>query len=124
MTRTSPCRAAMTICTSFLSKRSVMGNPAQLKHYANYPVCGFCINAWDIVYQRTRSNTSAARWVDYCKVVGCDPDIWDYLDMETGWPKGWPMKGEPEMPDWDKLPKPPEQDNRVYHKRRDSSPTA
>jgi hypothetical protein len=94
-----------------------MSNPATFEHYAHYPVCGYCINAWDIVYQRMRMSTSPAQWVDYCKVFGCDPDIWDYLDPETGWPRDWPMVGEPEVPKWSNLPIPPDPDNRVYHKR-------
>jgi hypothetical protein len=44
-------------------------------------ICGYCSTAWDLVYKRQRSVTSAEQWVGYCKEGGCDPDIWDYVDL-------------------------------------------
>lgn len=45
-------------------------------------ICGFCQTAWDIVYGRCRSNTSPGTWVGYCARGGCDPDIWDYVEVD------------------------------------------
>lgn len=71
-----------------------MGDPTKLSHYMNYPICGACMSAWDIIYDRLRVGNkyrnymSPAECLDGCKVGGCDPDIWDFIDEETGWPLG------------------------------------
>lgn len=97
-----------------------------INHYDHYPLCGFCMNAWDIVYLRMRTrHTTAVKWVEMCKVGGCDPDIWEYLDEDTCWPIGWPV-GDNGEPIWEKvaklpLPKP---DNRCRHRRNDDSERA
>jgi hypothetical protein len=97
------------------------GDPTNIKHYMNFPVCGFCNTAWDVLYGRIRSATSPAQWVGYCKAGGCDPDIWDFIDEGTGWPNGWKLgfKGMPLFygdPKKNKVKFPPT-DNRVYHRR-------
>ena len=94
-----------------------------IAHYAGYPMCGYCYNAWDAIYGRSRSLLSPARWIDFCPVGGCDPDVWDHLDEDTGWPTGWKVGGNG-MPV--AYTKPgvklviPAYDNRVYHMRSDS----
>lgn len=100
------------------------GDPTKLDHYESYPVCGFCVNAWDIVYQRRRALTSPEQWLGYCKVNGCDPDIWDYINLTTHWPKGWKVFRESGIPNWKKLPAPPPFDDRVYHRRESDGQNA
>lgn len=95
-----------------------MGDVKNFKFYMNYPVCGFCMSAWDIVFQRRRGGLPPQQWVNYCKVGGCDPEIWEYLDDDTGWPKGWKLRSNG-WPDWKKLPKPPKANNDCYHRRDD-----
>lgn len=106
-----------------------MSDPTNLHHYMNFPVCGFCTNAWDIVYGRMRSTTSPARFVEWCRVGGCDPDIWDFIDDGTGWPVGWKLSKHTGLPLCYKDPKKwpleiPEYDNRVYHRRKNDDPGA
>jgi hypothetical protein len=89
-------------------------------------MCGYCMNAWDMIYMRRRSGiTTPAAWIGYCRVGGCDPDVWDFLDDTTGWPKGFVFKpGDGGHVDWEKTIKKykmPEPDNRVYHRRFDDS---
>lgn len=102
-------------------------NPTKFEHYVHYPVCGFCTTAWDVIFQRLRSITSPARWVEYCKWGGCDPDVWDYINEKSGWPYGWKLIAQPTVVHepirvrWDQLPEPPEYDDRVYHKRSPDS---
>lgn len=81
-------------------------------------MCGFCQNVWDLIYQRRRLTTDPERWLAMCPVSGCDPDVWDYLNRTTHWPKGWKVFRATNMPVWSKLPPPPETDDRVYHKRK------
>ena len=88
-----------------------------------YPVCGFCMTAWDMIYQRTRTGTPASQWVNYCKFGGCDPDVWDYISEGSGWPNKWKLKPNG-RPDWSKLPDPPPADDRCFHKRADSGSNA
>ena len=102
-----------------------MGNPAEFEHYKKYPMCGFCTNAWDIIYQRSRHLTSPVVWVgEYCPVGGCDPEVWDYLNSTTMWPKGFKVSKKTGMPNWDKLPNLPDHDDRVFHKRKTDGPNA
>lgn len=102
-------------------------DPTKFDHYVSYPVCGFCMSAWDIIFQRMRALTSPQRFVEWCKVGGCDPDVWDYIDDRSGWPYGWKLIAQPSVPDvpirvkWKLLPEPPEFDDRVYHKRSPDS---
>lgn len=94
-----------------------MGDPTKFEHYARYPMCGFCTNAWDIIYQRMRTHTNPEEWLNYCPVHGCDPDVWDYINLTTHWPKGWKVFRETGMPNWKKMPPKPTPDDRVFHKR-------
>ena len=95
------------------------------KHYQHYPICGFCMAVWDMIYLRTRLAGNPTEHLNLCKWGGCDPDIWDYLDEKTGFPLGWRVKNGVVKWDRDKLRKHmPPYDNRVYHKRRDNSGTA
>lgn len=102
-------------------------DPTKFEHYVHYPVCGFCMTAWDLIFQRLRSITSPQRFVEWCKVGGCDPDVWDYIDERSGWPYGWKLIAQPTVATqpirvkWNKLPEPPEYDDRVYHKRSPDS---
>lgn len=71
-----------------------MSDPTQIDHYMAYPLCSFCTTAWDVIYDRLRAGNkygqyaSPAEILNDCKVGGCDPDIWNYIDDETGWPIG------------------------------------
>lgn len=98
-----------------------MADATMLKHYVNYPVCGFCMNAWDILYGRQRTTISCEKWLSFCHWGGCDPDIWDYLDERTGWPLGTKIDPKTMWPRYftnHNLAIPiPEYDNRVYHMR-------
>jgi hypothetical protein len=98
-----------------------MSNPTEIKHYTNYPVCGFCNTAWDVIYGRIRSATPPATWVGYCKFGGCDPDVWDFIDEDTGWPTNWKLnkRGFPLCYTSGKhgTISVPKFDNRVYHRR-------
>lgn len=95
-----------------------------LDFYMHYPVCGFCRTAWDIVYQRQRSLTPPSRWVEWCKVGGCDPEIWDFLDDDTGWPLDWMIDVRTGRPDWDFMPEVPLHDNDAIHRAKDMGPNA
>lgn len=99
-----------------------MSDATQFKHYMSYPMCGFCTNAWDIIYARQRSGLSCEQWLDKCKVGGCDPDVWEYIDTRTGWPLGWKIDkatGRPKVYQDEKLEIPiPEYDDRVFHMRK------
>lgn len=105
-----------------------MSNVTELKHYTNYPVCGFCTTAWDVIYGRVRSATSPGTWVGYCRWGGCDPDVWDHVDESTGWPTGWKLnnRGLPICYEGGKRGKltTPKPDNRCFHRRDDNSTTA
>lgn len=97
------------------------------RHYMNLPMCGFCMNAWDLIYMRLRpgSRTSAQRWVEYCKVGGCDPDVWDYIDLETGWPTGYIVNEETGLVDWLRVSEEyviPDYDDSVFHMRLSDGP--
>lgn len=101
-----------------------MSNATEIKHYTNFPVCGFCMNAWDIVYGRMRAHTSPMTFLSFCRHGGCDPDIWEHIDEGTGWPDKWKLNDKG-LPQWwfEKAPKNvkiPVTDNRVYHLRADS----
>jgi len=105
-----------------------MSDPTEFDHYQNYPLCGFCYHAWDIIYGRVRSHTSPDVFLGMCPHAGCDPYIVDYISDETGWPPGWQLdeRGVPlaySDPGRFKL-KIPEYNNRVFHMRRDSGPGA
>lgn len=103
-----------------------MSNPTELRHYSQFPVCGYCNTAWDIIFMRQRSGTSPAEWVGFCRSGGCDPDVWDFIDEGTGWPNGWKM-GDHGLPKWyrtGKVPPMPETDNRVFHRRASDDPHA
>lgn len=44
-------------------------------------MCGYCETAWDQVMGRLKYHRyNPGYWLSYCRVGGCDPDIWDYLD--------------------------------------------
>jgi hypothetical protein len=102
-----------------------MSGVTDFEHYMNYPVCGYCNTAWDIVMQRMRAITPPGRWLDWCPCGGCDPDIWDFLDDDTGWPWDWPYDARTGRPVWSKIPKEiMAADNRCYHRRTDSGPNA
>lgn len=106
----------------------MMSDATQLSHYTNYPMCGYCTNAWNIVFGRSRTIISCERWLKYCKWGGCDPDIWEYLDERTGWPLGWKVDPKTMWPrcftdSKVKLPI-PDFDNRVFHMRANDDPTA
>lgn len=67
-------------------------------HYYRLPICGFCQNAWDMLFQRPPwasrpGSMSPGEWVNLCPVGGCDPDVWDYLNEFTGEPNGVKPKG-------------------------------
>jgi hypothetical protein len=104
-----------------------MSDATKLSHYMNYPVCGYCTNAWDVIYGRKRSRTSPMQWVSYCKVGGCDPDVWDHIDEGTGWPPGWKLADNGLPLGYSKSNKPlkiPATDDRVYHRRASDDPKA
>lgn len=98
-----------------------------LRHYVSYPVCGFCMNAWDMIYGRKRTGTNCEKWLGFCKWGGCDPDVWEYLDERTGWPWGWKINPKTMTPrvfeTLMEIPI-PDYDNRVYHMRRSDDPGA
>jgi len=103
-------------------------DPTQFDHYAHYPMCGWCYNAWDLVYARTRSSVSPMRWLEFCRWGGCDPDIWDMIDEGTGWPHGWSIDAH-NVPiayqaDSKIVLDIPDYDNRVFHMRKDNGPSA
>lgn len=105
-----------------------MSNATELRHYTHYPMCGYCYNAWNIVYCRTRSLTSPGKWVEWCPSGGCDPDIWDHIDENTGWPEDWKLDSMGH-PKGYRNPKKyplfiPKTDNRVYHLRADDDSNA
>ena len=87
-----------------------------LRFYMQWPMCGHCSIAWDLIYQRLRSPASPAHYLRLCTVGGCDPEIWDFLDDRTGWPVGFKLKGNG-MPDWSRLPDPPMAENETFHRR-------
>lgn len=88
----------------------------QLKFYMNYPLCGHCTVAWDMVYQRQRCSVSPEHTLRLCPAGGCDPEIWDFLDDLTGYPLGWQLRSNG-RPDWKNLPEPPMADNDCFHRR-------
>jgi hypothetical protein len=94
-----------------------LGDPTRFEHYNHYPVCGYCLNAWNIIYQRWVSALSPVEWLHYCRHNGCDPDVWDYINRATGWPKGFKVGRQSGKPNLTKLPPVPEYDPRVFHKR-------
>jgi hypothetical protein len=86
-------------------------DPTDIRHYMKLPICGYCINAWDIIFKRPpwderHGHRSPEAWLEHCHVGGCDPDVWEFLG-DDGWP----------------LPK-PKPDNRLYHRRDRNSDTA
>lgn len=96
-----------------------MSNVAQFSHYVRYPICGYCSTAWDILFQRTRSSTSPGRWLEYCKVGGCDPDVWEFIDEATGWPESWPFDSKAHRIEWGEVDPEdvPPHDDRCFHRR-------
>lgn len=81
------------------------GNLLDPHHYMKLPICGYCMNAWDQIYNRSPwdqrpGSIPPSRWLELCRVGGCDPDAWDFLDEETGLPH----------PD-------PTPDDRLFHRR-------
>ena len=97
-----------------------------LGFYMNWPMCGHCATAWDVIYQRLRSSASPEHYVNLCPVGGCDPEIWDFLDDRTGWPVGWELDSR-HIPIWSELPDPPLAEPQAYHRREllvDSNPHA
>ena len=105
-----------------------MADVTELRHYTNFPVCGYCMNAWNIIYGRMRTGLSPEKWLGYCRWGGCDPDVWDHIDDRTGWPWGWKVNKETGWPRCytdPKAPMPlPDTDNRVYHMRANDDPAA
>jgi len=98
-----------------------------LRHYTNFPICGFCYNAWDIIFGRQRTLISCEKWLSFCRWGGCDPDVWDFIDEKTGWPKGMKLnkQGQPKVFFDHKLViEVPVYDNRVYHRRANSDDNA
>jgi hypothetical protein len=89
------------------------------RHYMRLPMCGYCMNAWDMIYMRLRpGTTSPARWIEFCHVGGCDPDVWDFIDEGTGWPNGFVLNDH--GVDWMETVEryqPPDHDNTVFHRR-------
>ncbi len=82
-------------------------SPIDPKHYVRLPICGYCGNAWDIVFGRPPwhkgpGRYTAEEWLGHCRVGGCDPDIWEFLE-------------DPFVVEYD---------NRVYHRREDDEPNA
>jgi hypothetical protein len=103
------------------------GDPTTIKHYTHLPMCGFCVNAWDVIYGRVRTLISCEQWIGYCKWGGCDPDVWEYIDEITGWPIGMKLnkQGKPKaFYDHKIVIEIPPFDNRVYHRRSDSGDNA
>lgn len=97
------------------------------RHYMRLPMCGYCMNAWDMIYMRQRpAITSPASWIGYCRVGGCDPDVWEFLDDATGWPVGFVMadNGHVNWAETIETYEPPEHDNTVFHRRLSESDTA
>ncbi len=103
-------------------------NATQLRHYVHYPLCGFCQSAWDVIYQRLLNlqresghplNPGAAPLTSltHCRWGGCDPDIWDYVNMQTGWPRGWKVSRRTGRPNLERLPEPPSPYPKVFHLR-------
>ena len=82
------------------------------RHYVKLPICGFCQNAWDILFarapwSRSAHGTAPGQMVRYCRVGGCDPDIWEYLDEDGDW-NGRKVKGN----------------NGTFHRRLDNDSAA
>lgn len=105
-----------------------MTDVTELRHYTHYPVCGFCTEAWDVIYVRSRSTTSPADWVGFCKHGGCDPEVWDFLDDDDGWPLHWEIgkNGRPVGYLKDRRGElfPAKFDNRVFHRRSGNEESA
>lgn len=105
-----------------------MADATELSHYTNYPMCGYCSNAWDIIYGRQRTIISCERWLSYCKWGGCDPEVWEHIDERTGWPIGMKIDKATGWPkcftDIKATVLIPEYDNRVYHMRENSADNA
>jgi hypothetical protein len=97
------------------------------RHYMRLPMCGYCINAWDIIYQRMRPGLkSPQEWLAYCHVGGCDPDVWNFLDEETGWPHGFVFLQGGRV-DWQQTLddyEVPAHDDTVYHRRANNGEAA
>ncbi len=92
-----------------------MSGGVALVDYVRFPLCSFCVSAWDAVYARHRSFLLTPVWcVEQCSVGGCDPTVWDHLDLRTGWPNGLMKK---KRLDWDSYTPPP-YDDRVFHRRK------
>jgi len=68
--------------------------------------------------------TNMEEWLSKCPVGGCDPDVWDHVNMTTHWPKGWKVSRTTGLPNRAKLPPVPEHDDRTYHKRKTEGPNA
>ena len=97
------------------------------RHYVNLPMCGFCVNAWDVIYMRARPGTiSPQRWIEFCHHGGCDPDVWDYIDQETEWPPGFVFleSGHVDWPETVEAYVVPDHDDRVFHMRLSEGPGA
>jgi hypothetical protein len=54
-----------------------------------------------------------------CRVGGCDPDVWDYIDDATGWPIDFSFHddGHVDWPDTIETYPVPDYDNAVFHRR-------
>jgi len=100
----------------------------------HYPICGSCYSAWDVIYDRGRvgnqwgKHSSPADILHGCKFGGCDPDVWEFIDEETGWPIGVPLgpnSGKPIAYAWRRDAEggkghfnvEAEYDDRVFHRR-------
>lgn len=59
-----------------------------LDFFHHFPMCGACTSAWDVIFDRARHTESPLEMIARCPHGVCDQEIWDYLDMSTGWPLG------------------------------------